>query len=476
MRKFLIISGLLGLLMKPVWGQVALNNSRTLYDTFENPSQKAFYADTSKRFAFNFGFPTLSINSSVSGSGIPTVRGMLVDNITNTSTLPLGQGKFSNLSAHTNIYLLSFRWFKKLKYQQEAGFSWQIRNDTWAKISNESLAIFDTFTRFDNGDYQDVFDNRAYEQSYHQFAFSYRENLTKTIGLGVKLSLLSGIAYHSGSMNNTFLSINKNINEFFAGYTGKFRSSTNGDTDSKILLPNFKNPGFALTASANFRFKSGWYILANVKDLGFIRWNKKSQVYNFQQTVFVDQANLPNAADRLEEQITASFEGSTSGDEANFKNKAFIRPVNSKIEFLLNKDFGFYRPNLMLSKNIWYPGGQATLINNLVLNKHVFSLSPTYNFFNYVDLGTQYLYKTPNWEFFVGSDQLFKSLQLIKSLNQSDASLLKGQLSAGFYIGFSGKFGRILYHNQNTDEIPGLEPPNLNAKPSFFKKMFGKSK
>ncbi|MFM6975997.1 MAG: DUF5723 family protein [Sphingobacteriaceae bacterium] len=473
MKKFALISCLLITLANAGLAQIALNNSRTLFDAFENPSQKAFYTDSSKKFAFNFGFPTLSLSGSVAGSGLAAVKSMLIDQVNNTTTLPLGENKYTRLALNTNIYLLSFRVFKRVRYEQEFGFSWQLRNDIWLKVSNESLAIFDSFTRFADGDYEDIFNNTASEQSYHQFGFSYRENYNKRVGIGAKISFLSGIAYHSGKISNTSLNINSLTNEFYASFTGRFKSTTDGDSDAKILQPNLKNPGFALTASANFKFRKGWFILANVKDLGFIRWHKQSQVYNFQQSVYVDQANLGNAGTRLQDQLTAPFEGVSSTEDPNYKRKAFISPINTKIDFLVNKDYGAYQPNLMLSKNVWNAAGNITLVNNVIIKNHILSISPTYNFLNYADLGVQYQYKTPNCEFYIGSDQLFKTTQLINSSIKSDAELMKGAIGAGIYIGFSTKFGRYMEHPMNTTQIPGLEPPKTE-KAGFFRRVTGK--
>lgn len=453
----------------PAKAQLALHNSRTLFDAFENPSQKAFYTDSSKQFAFNFAFPMLSFNGSVSGSGMPALRTMLVDEVIDSRTLPLGQNKFTHISTNTNVYLLSFRWFKRVKYQQEMGFSWQIRNDSWAKASNETLALFDSYTRFPDDNYEDIFNNRGFQQTYHQFALTYRENYTKRIAFGVKLSYLSGIAYSSVKINHSDLSINRTLDEYQMGFTAKFKSTLKENQSSKSLLsPGFKNPGFALTASANFKFKKGWFLLTNLKDLGFIRWSKNAKVVEFSKNIWIDNASADDADNRFANEIENSFVA------GNIASKPFSTPTNARLEVLLNRNFGNYHPNLFISKNIWYPGGQVALINNYVIKeKYILSLTPTYNLLNFVDVGAQYLYKTPNWEFFIGSDQLFKSLQIAKSLNKSDASLLKGQLSTGLYLGFTGKFGKLMEHPLNANFIPGLEAPGGKG---FFGRLFGKKK
>jgi hypothetical protein len=456
-------------LAKPSLSQVSLYNSRTLYDSFENPAQKAFYTDSSKQFAFNFFLPTISFSGSASGAAKGTLKGMIFNNLNDSENLPINGKSYTHFASNTNIYVLSFKWFKRVKYQQEAGFSWQIRNDSWARVSNPTFSIFDTFNRFPDNNYSNLFNNKGYQQTFHQFAFTYRENFTKTVGLGVKLSLLSGIAYSGANITSSDITIDRTNNQYTANFAGTFRSTTIADTAvNQAVLPSFKNPGIAFTASANFKFKKGWMLLANVKDLGFIHWNKNStEVYRLNKSINMGQANANNADKRLADTISTIFSNST------YQNEGFYSPMNGKIELLLSKNFGAYHPNVLLSKNIWYPGGQATLINNFLLNNHVLSLTPSYNFLKFMNMGGQYLYKTPNFEFFIGSDQLVQTISFAKAAINSDANAVKGSLSMGFYMGLSAKIGRLMEHPLNANRIPGVEQPK-DSKNSFFRKLLGK--
>ena len=456
-------------LAKPSLSQVSLYNSRTLYDSFENPAQKAFYTDSSKQFAFNFFFPTISLSGSASGSANSTLKGMIFNNLIDSENLPINGKNYTHFASNTNIYVLSFKWFKRVKYQQEAGFAWQIRNDSWAKVSNPTFSIFDTFNRFPDNSYSNIFNNKGYQQTFHQFAFTYRENFTKTVGLGLKLSLLSGIAYTSANITSSDITIDRVNNQYTANFAGTFRSTTIIDTAVKqAILPTFKNPGIAFTASANFKFKRGWMVLANVKDLGFIHWDKNStEVYRLNKSINMSQANASNADRRLADSLISTIDNSV------YQNEGFYSPMNGKLEVLVSKNFGAYHPNFLLSKNIWYPGGQATLINNLLIKNHVLSLTPSYNFLKFMNVGGQYLYKTPNFEFFIGSDQLFQTISFAKAAIHSDATAIKGSLSMGFYMGLSAKIGRLMEHPLNANRIPGVEQPKDN-KNSFFRKLFGK--
>src|SRR6476661_1782586 len=171
-------------------------NSRTLFDASENPVSKAFYADTSRRFAFNFFLPTITSNAAFTGEGNVTFKSMIFEGVTKTQDLAIGEGKVNRLVLSGNTYLVAFRMLKGVKYNKELGITWQVRNDGNFKITNESLGIFGSVSRFTQTDYADIFNNSGYNVSYHQFAFNYREDLNKRLSVGVKLSYLSGITYN----------------------------------------------------------------------------------------------------------------------------------------------------------------------------------------------------------------------------------------------------------------------------------------
>ena len=96
-----------------------------------------------------------------------------------------------------------------------------------------------------------------------------------------------------------------------------------------------------------------------------------------------------------------------------------------------------------------------------------------YHFLKYMNMGGQHMYKTSNFEFFIGSDQLFQTISFAKGAINSDASAVKGSLSMGFYMGLSAKIGRLMEHPLNANRIPGIEQPK-DSKNSFFRKLFGK--
>ncbi|WP_051189793.1 DUF5723 family protein [Daejeonella oryzae] len=449
--------------------QLSLYNSQTLYDAFENPSQKAFKADTSRKFAFNFFIPTVSVNGAFTGPAQSAFKYLAYNSVINGQGISLGYRKTNTIEAHTNTYLAMFRIFRSVTFNSEFGLAWQIRNDGNLKVSNESLAIFDNYKLFSAGQNQfnDIFNDKGYNQSYHQFSLSYREDYNRRLSLGVKLSLLSGISYNKLKVEQSNLSTNGNADRFDVDLKGNFKSSfLTNEVNEDILYPKFNDPGLAFSAGASYKFRGGWFLLGNVKDLGFIRWSKDSYDYNFDQTITIANASNGTADERLNDAI-----GKMINDIA--EETGYTSVINGKAEILLNKNFGAYHPNLIISKNLFYPGGNIALINNYHVKNFVLTASGAYNQADYMQIGGQFMIKSPNVELFIGSDQLFKTLQAAKALRKEDPEIGKGYSGASAYLGFAVKFGPAMEHPLNANRIPGLEEKRT-AGDGIFKRIFNK--
>ena len=77
----------------------------------------------------------------------------------------------------------------------------------------------------------------------------------------------------------------------------------------------------------------------------------------------------------------------------------------------------------------------------------------------------------PNIEFYMGSDQLVKSLEMLKNFTKNETIYPSGYTGVSFYMGFALKFGRVLEHPANATQIPGfMEDPASG----FIKKLFRK--
>lgn len=430
--------------------QYMLYNSRALYDAFENPSQKAFYADSSYKYAFNFLVPALHLNGSIDGPATSFFRSLMFDNGSDISQLDPMDTKVNTVGANINAYLAMFRVFTDVKSYKEMGFSWQVRNDSHAEVSNAFVVLSQEQNPFNGGiSYIDALNVTSFTQSYHQFSFTYRRNSArnKKIGLGIKLSYLSGINYNYIETRDSYLNRNGASLRLNTNALVRSNHTYKEPTDAEIrswLIPGFKNPGASVTLSANFKLKNDWYLMANLKDVGFIYWR---DLYEYRGAPFDFQIypELPDISvgDRIIDQL-----------DDNLKRTNVAVPTNGKVEVLVNKNLDFYQPNLIASKNLFYTGWDMALVNNFHLNNFVLSASAAYNPDTSLQLGGQLMLKSPNFEFYLGSNQLIGTYQNVRRLVNSNAGLGSGYIGASLYFGLGIKFGRVVYHRENSPSVP----------------------
>jgi hypothetical protein len=447
--------------------QYGLFNTKTLFDGFENPAQKTFVLDSSRKFASNFFLPYFGLNAANKGNS-DLIRMALNEGKYNARDLPLRTGDVNTVHESSNIYLLSFRIFQSYKWQKELGFSWQFRTDAQVNYTNETLAILDSYQRFDTNPYDDVFNNSGYAQSYHQFSMTYRENYTKRLAFGVKLSLLSGITYNKLDISDSYFLLdpaNDLINVRVKGsYKANFEKTH--ELSRGNLVPTFKNPGMAIGFGTSYTAKSGVFLMANIKDLGFIKWRK---------TTYVNQLNTQVTIQNLSQKSSSRI----SNEIADIATKAadstsFYAATNAKIDFMLSKAFTLsmpdfsYTPSLIVAKNLFFKGGDAAFVSKFKYRDLAFSIIPAYNFNNLFSMGLQGLYQTPNFELFLGSDNLFKTATQINGIINQDAGIGSGYNGASFYMGLGFKFGNTVEHPQNSSTMPGIG----EEQPSFFQRLF----
>ncbi|MDQ0965521.1 hypothetical protein QFZ20_000924 [Flavobacterium sp. W4I14] len=442
--------------------QYALFGTKTMFDAFENPSQKSFTLDSSRRFSSNFFLPYFGANAINKGSSKFAIRKLTQEGVFDTRSLPIGTGEVNHFFENSNIYVAAFRLFKSYKYQKEMGFSWQIRSDAHIDYTNESLAIFDSFERFNKGQqYTGIFDSKGYEQSYHQFSFTYRENWNKRLAFGLKASLLSGILYNKLDIADSYLYIDPGASALLIGLNGTYSSNFSDfdEVNKKNFFPNFKNPGLSLSFGTNYTTKKGLFLMANIKDLGFIWWRSNTQRTTINQSKIIE--NLEDRSNTNQE-IKDIFLLSE-------QSKKFLAPTNAKLDIYLSKRYGFYKPGLAVSKNLFYKGGDIAFVNTFIANDFSGSVTPFYNLNGVFMVGLQAKYQTPNFELFMGTDNLVATSFQTYGLIKNDATVGSGPNGTSFYMGVGIKFGNVVNHPQFADVIPGI---NDNEGGSFFKSLF----
>lgn len=466
MRTYLVIFLLVVLSFNSQAQQYALFNTKTLFDSFENPAQKSFVLDSSRNIASNFLIPYMDLSSLSKGNSNKAIRNLVTQGYSQSRI-----GDFANpktMRENVNVYLAAVRLFKYHKYHSEMGFSWQIKSETQIDYDeNISRGLFyDTFEKFATIPRVNIFNNNGKLQSYHQISFTYRENYTKRWALGAKVSLLSGIGYAEFNASKSTATVTSTTMDIDMAAKFRLNYPEGGEFNFKSAIP-YKNLGAAITLGTTYTTKSGIFLMANVKDLGFIRWGKTSYSGSFDVT----ETNVPlqgNANDEAETKLQRALDNLAKD---NTEQKRFITPINSRADFLISKIFGPYTPNLIVSKNIFDKYGEAALVNTIKSGTFSFSVIPSYNTDKNFRLGVQGMIQTPNFEMFLGTNDLIQSYYAGKDIVKNDQTVETGYNRGSVYLGMAFKIGYIVEHPMNMSWMPGVGKEK--DRKSFFESIFG---
>ncbi len=458
MKKFLLVFFLIIVTSKIFAQQFSQYNTGTLYDSFENPSQKAFITDTSKKFAANFFIPNFNADFLITGDVQSTLKSRAFNSKYDNSSLVIGQGRFNHVNVNANAYLVMFKMFSSLNGDVELGFSAQTRMEGKGIFTDESVALLNGFQSFSGDTYSDLFNNNFYFQSYNQFSFTYREKINKQFSFGVKLNALLGVQYEKLNITNSQVVFDKANDSAILGLAGTYYTSyIPGHLTPRDYLPTFRNPGASISIGSTYRTEDSFIIQANIKDLGFIHWSARSNVYNFSNIVEIDGLS----STKREKNV---YNGLKTIIHTDGVMGSFTTPVDGKAELSVNKMFWIddnkdfkYSPTLIASKELFYPGFTGALVNPFQYKKYSVTLTTTYDDMKLFNLGVQLMMQTPNFEFFLGSDRVAQtgsllSSQLNKNMNQTFAN--GSSSGADFFLGFSLKFGPVIEHPLNSSVIP----------------------
>ncbi|RZK27862.1 MAG: DUF296 domain-containing protein [Hymenobacter sp.] len=127
-----------------------------------------------------------------------------------------------------------------------------------------------------------------------------------------------------------------------------------------------------------------------------------------------------------------------------------------------------YSPTLILQKEVFYEGYTAALVNPVKYNNLVGTLTTSYNNYGLFNAGLQFMVKTPNVEFYIGSDRVIQSASLFRAANKSTGQInnVTSFSGADFFMGFSLKFGHVIEHPLNSTVIP------IGDRPGLIKRMW----
>jgi hypothetical protein len=426
-------------------------NTGTLYDSFENPSQAAFIPDSSRQFAINI-IPNFTLNTYLQGNAQYTLKSRLFLGKYDNSAITVGRNQYNNVLANVNVYVGMLKMFTSLSGKQEVGLSYQIKANGRGQVTDETISLLNGIGKFTQNNYSDIFNNKAFYESFHQFSITYREKVTRTLSFGVKLSALSGIAYQKLNVVQSNITFNRPQDAALLAMRGVFQSTYRlGEFRKRDLLPSLNHPGAAISFGATLVGPAGIIMQGNMKDLGFIRWGANATTYSFGNgvpPVRIDGLSTPQRETNVTNALTKLFERQP-------QTGAFYKPIVGRAEFSAAKKFMFgavtYLPTAIVSKQVYGSGTAMALVNQLDFGGLGASLSGIYNEDKLFDMGLQLMYKSPNFEFFVGSEQLGNTFNLKSASGDNESAITKTMSHSGgnIYLGFSFKFGKRIERWKN---------------------------
>lgn len=471
MRIFLLAICLILTAPKVFCQQFSHYNTGTLYESFENPAVQSFTPDSSRTYAFNLFIPNIYGSVHVTGNGQSSLKNRLFDGRYQNSNLVIGQGATNRVRENANIYFIMYKAFVDIQNNAEIGFSVQSREEGRGLVTDETFAIFNGAGAFANDNYTGIFNNNVQYQSYHQISFSFREKVDKRFAYGIKLSGLLGIQYQKLNITQSEIQFDRPNDRAYVNMAGTYLIDyTPGKFTLHDNLPTLRNPGASITLGTTYRTRDNFILQGNIKDLGFIHWNSKSTTYNF------------NGTETIFDQSTNRREDNTYGAgyriiHGNGTVGSFVSATNARAELSANRSYwiGYnkdfrYSPTIIASKELFYNGLTIAMVNPISYRNVTLSATTSYDQYKIFSAGGQFLIKSPNAEFFIGSEKLIQSGRLLLAARGNDNEINRNSKYTGadFFLGFSLKFGRTIEHPMNASIIP------LGERHTFFERLWNR--
>jgi hypothetical protein len=424
-------------------------NTGTLFDSFENPAQRAFIPDSSRQFSFNFFVPNFGATGNFSGNGQASINSLIRNGVYNSTQLTNGLQNRNPLNVGGNTYWFMLKMYNRLDGDQEFGISAQTKAEGHGSITDETLLLLDSYKNFDNGSLNNnLFNNYLEGQAYHQLSLTFRKKVDANIAFGIKLSTLLGIYYNRLNIEHSSFFVDPDDAKANLFLQGKYQSNYYGTYRKRDIL-GLSNPGAAISFGLQAQLENGLLLQGNVKDLGFIHWNKSAVTYLFSGTKDI------NSVAGTTENDTRVLTTTDSLTSINGSQHAFFTPVNGKADLAISKKFNlvtadfYYTPTFIVSKELFFSGLTAALVNHFTYKNLWFTGLASYNQNRVWSTGAQLMYKSPNVEFYVGTEQLLQSARAFRATNTNYNSS-----GINAFLGFSAKFGRLIEHPAAASFIP----------------------
>jgi hypothetical protein len=476
MKRYLLIFCLILVTPKLFAQQFGQYNTGTLYDSFENPAQRSFIPDSSRMYASNFFFPNLDGNVFLTGDAQQTLKERLVLHKYINSNLIIGgpgssapvgfargllgdgfatspqigsTGHLNYLDANADVYALMFKMFTSLDGDQEVGFFLEGNSTVRGVLTDESVALLNGSSDFTGTNYSNVLNSRYHYQAYYQFGASYRERITKRFSIGIKAAFVSGMTDENVNIRASHITFNKAADSAVMNLGGS-------NTKAGFSTLPFSNPGADISIGTEYQMKDAFTLQVNLKDLGFIHWNKHAEVYYFFGNKTIYGLNAPNS----EKDVLNAY---NSLIQRNKFEESYNTLINGSFEVGLSKSVWIdddrtfkYAPSVILSKDLAYNSFTGGLVNPVYYKDYSLSVITSYNDMKLFDFGLQFMYKNENAEFFIASDRFPQSISFLEANLKNQGSINStGAFSGGdLMIGFTLKFGDVIEHPMNANKIP----------------------
>ncbi|MDO3628923.1 DUF5723 family protein [Mucilaginibacter sp. BT774] len=455
MKKILLISCFLLIAATGFSQQYSLYNTGTLFDSFENPSQRSFIPDTSKKYAFNFLVPNFDGNFFLTGNAQSTLLSRAFSSKYDNSSLQIGSGALNRVNANASAYTLMFKMFASLNGYEELGFFFETKSEGRGVFTDESIGLFNGPSTFPDNIYDNVLNNHFYNQIYHDLGFTYREKISNQVAVGFKVGLLMGIDYTKLDIYESHLSFDRLNDAATISLRGKYSYSKGpGAFDKQSFYPTSRSPGLQFSAGLSYTTDDNITFQGNLKDLGFIHWYSNSVVSNFDNTTTITGLS---SAKREKNIYGAVYDLFTSGSQTT----SFNSSTNGRAELSATKSYYLnddntlkYLPTLIVAKDLFYDGFAGAMVNHFQYKAFNGSLMASYDNLNLFNIGLQLMYKPNNMEIFIGSDRLTRTLSFASSTSKTATYANSSFTGADFYLGFALKFGPVIEHPLNANTIP----------------------
>ena len=455
MKKILLIICFLFLAIRGYSQQFSLYNTGTLFDSFENPSQRAFVPDTSKKYAFNFLVPNFDGNFFLTGNAQATLLSRAFGAKYDNSALQIGTGSLNRANANATVYTIMLKMFASLDGDEEIGFFTATKEEGRGAFTDESAALFNGSSAFPGNIYDNVFNNHFYNQIYNTIGLTYREKLSSQVAVGFKLGFLMGIDYTKLDTYESHISFDKTNDEATISLRGRYQYSKGpGSFDKNSFLPTSRSPGAQISFGASYKTDDNITFQGNIKDLGFIHWYGNSVISNFDNTTTITGLSTPQREKNV-------YGGVYNLLKSNYEYSSFTSYTDGRFElsatksYYIDDDYKFkYIPTLVASKELFYNGFTGAMVNRFQYLNYNVSVTGSYDNLNLFNVGLQLMYKTHNGEVFIGSDRLIQSASFLSSMLSEAAYSNSSYTGGDIYFGFAWKFGPVIEHPLNANVIP----------------------